>query len=237
MENSHDGIITVDNCFSIVYCNQVFCRILNYSENEKIGTDFRDLLDDDSIQVVTERYLARQRGEVMPPVYEINARTKDGAIRNLEIKVTTYRAADKNFYTVTQYLDITDQKVIKDKAKNLEYQLYQAQKMEAVGQIAAYNLMVSANERSLSVKGSVERLKHMAPKISPSTINRTAIRCSTFSVGVPGTWRQSSDISELFKIRPVFSFIQWPVKLFSIVTVAAEIYESQPVSRLIKGVK
>ena len=91
VENALAGIFTVDHMYRFVYANGELCKILGYPEDQLLGMDFRDILSDDSRELVTERYVRRQRGEQIPPRYEINIIRADGEIRNVEMSVTVVK--------------------------------------------------------------------------------------------------------------------------------------------------
>ena len=110
VENSHAGILIVNDAYQFIYVNDELCRILGYSRGEIIGQDFREFLDDESRQLVADRYVRRQRGEEVPPRYEFNVIRQDGEKRRVEISSTVIKDAAGNVRTVAQILDITEPK-------------------------------------------------------------------------------------------------------------------------------
>ncbi len=108
VENSHAGIINVDNSFHFTYVNPKFEQIMGYSSSELIGKDFRTFLDGESLALVAERYEKRQRGETVPPIYKFNIKRKDGSIRRIEISSAIVRIDNGKSITVAQLLDITE---------------------------------------------------------------------------------------------------------------------------------
>ncbi|MEE9617442.1 MAG: PAS domain S-box protein [Anaerolineae bacterium] len=110
VENSHAGILIVNDAHQFIYVNDELCRILGYSRGEIIGHDFREFLDDESRQLVADRYVRRQRGEEVPPRYEFNVVRQDGEKRRVEISSTVIKDAAGNVRTVAQILDITEPK-------------------------------------------------------------------------------------------------------------------------------
>lgn len=110
VENSHEGIMIIDDSYRFVYVNDQLCEILGYPKEEIIGHDFREFLDKDSKQLVAERYRRRQRGEKVPPRYEFKIVRKNGERRYVELSSTTIQDFDGKIKTVGQILDITDRK-------------------------------------------------------------------------------------------------------------------------------
>jgi len=110
VENSHAGIFTIDDNFRITYANDMTTKLTLRSNDEIIGHDFREMLDEESIKVVGECYVRRQMGEEVPPRYEFNIVQKNGNKRRVEISSTIFRSASGKLRTVGQVLDITDRK-------------------------------------------------------------------------------------------------------------------------------
>ncbi len=67
VENSHDGIVIIDDSSKIVFVNSEMCRLVGYSSDEIIGRTFLDFVDEESRGIAAERYQRRQRGESVPP--------------------------------------------------------------------------------------------------------------------------------------------------------------------------
>ncbi len=129
VENTHDGLLIADNEYHITFANKQLLKILGRTEEEVIGHDFRDFLDEESVGIVADHYMRRQMGEKVEPRYEFNVERKDGERRRVEISSSIVRDTQGHITTVAQLIDITDK-------KRLEEQLLLAQKMEAVGTLA-----------------------------------------------------------------------------------------------------
>jgi len=110
VEYSHDGILIVDESYRFTYVNEVLCRILGRTAKEIIGQDFRKFLDDESRELVSNRYILRQKGVETPPRYEFNVVRKNGEKRRVEISSTVIKDSANNLKTVAQLLDITERK-------------------------------------------------------------------------------------------------------------------------------
>ncbi|RLD04905.1 MAG: hypothetical protein DRI65_09875 [Chloroflexota bacterium] len=61
VENSHNGILIVNEDYKFEYVNDPLCLILGRSHEEIIGHDFRKFLDEDSKKLVSDMYVRRRR--------------------------------------------------------------------------------------------------------------------------------------------------------------------------------
>ncbi len=110
VENSHDGILIVNDTYQFIYVNKQLCQLLGRPPEEILWHDFREFLTSESRQLVADRYIRRHRGENVPAQYEFEVIRKDGEIRLLEIKSTIIKDAAGKIFTVGQLLDITDRR-------------------------------------------------------------------------------------------------------------------------------
>lgn len=117
VENSHAGIMIVDDSYRLTYINDKGCRITGYLQKEIIGQDFRKFLDEESRKLVMDRYVRRQRGEKVPSRYEFNVVRKDGEKRRVEISSTVIKDKSGRIQTVAQILDITERKQAEEALK------------------------------------------------------------------------------------------------------------------------
>jgi PAS domain S-box-containing protein len=128
IENSLIGFhIMKDGLFK--YVNKQFCEILGYSYEEivdKAGP--MDFVHPDDREMVAENIRKRTSGETDRTEYEFRAIRKDGQLINIKVIGTTMVYEGERVPTGT-ILDIT-------REKNLETQLRQSQKIEAIGTLA-----------------------------------------------------------------------------------------------------
>ena len=120
VEHSHDGILIVGNDYKFIYVNDRLCEILGYNLEEIIGHDFREFLDEESRELVADRYIRRQRGEIVPNRYEFNIVRKNGKKRHVEISSTVVKDSKGKIKTIAQILDITERKQAEEDLKNNE---------------------------------------------------------------------------------------------------------------------
>jgi two-component system cell cycle sensor histidine kinase/response regulator CckA len=128
-----EAIIAIDSEYRIVLFNQSAERIFGYSALEALGQPLDILLPPEiakahrqHIQEYAETPTpARQMGA---PGEELNGRRKDGTLFPISASISKWQQHGEAFYTVILQ-DISHR-------KNLEAQLLQAQKMEAIGRLA-----------------------------------------------------------------------------------------------------
>ena len=121
IEHSHAGIFLVNDSFGFDYVNDRFCELVGRTRSELIGHDFREFLHPESLKMVEERYIRRQRGEDVPKTYSFRILRKDGEIRVVEITSVTMQARDGSTKTVAQLIDITDETEGRELLKQSEY--------------------------------------------------------------------------------------------------------------------
>ena len=120
VENSHDGILVVDESYKIVYANNKFCELLGYPREDIVGRDFRTFLDEESRELVAKRYKMRQRGKEAPRSYEFNIVKKTGEKRRVEIISTVIKNSEGRIQTIAHILDITERKQAQKELRDRE---------------------------------------------------------------------------------------------------------------------
>jgi PAS domain S-box-containing protein len=108
VENALAGIFIVDDRFRFVYTNDQLLAIVGYPREEVMGQNFQVFLDEESKQMVADRYVRRQRGEEVPSRYEFNVVRKDGTKRRVEISSVAIQDSAGNIRTLAQLTDITE---------------------------------------------------------------------------------------------------------------------------------
>ncbi len=128
IENSNDGIAILSG-ENHVYVNGKFVAIFGYDgPGDFIGKPISIACHPDDLERVMENNMRRQRGEDLPSRYEFKGIRKDGVSIYVEVSVarTTHSGRPVSLVFLR---DVTER-------KNLESQVRQAHKMEAIGQLA-----------------------------------------------------------------------------------------------------
>jgi PAS domain S-box-containing protein len=136
VEKSINGIFTLNDQQEFTFVNQACCKILGCLENELMGSSFQKLLSDESQQLVIDRYKKRQQGEQVPSRYEFSIVRKSGEKRMVETSSTVMHNREGKPVTIAHLSDITERKIVEEQRLELETQLSQKHKMEAVGYMA-----------------------------------------------------------------------------------------------------
>ena len=166
VENSHSGILILDTDYRILYGNNEVRNILGYSPGELQGRPFREIL-----KGAFPAYLDKKTGPALPPVklqplYEQDMLRKDGTVRRCKIRATLIEGKEGTENLLLQILDITDALEAEKEAKTLEAQLFQAQKMQAIGRLAG-GIAHDFNNILMAIQGRLSLIR-LQDDTSPS---------------------------------------------------------------------
>ena len=127
-EGATEGILVADmETRRFRYCNPAICEMLGYAEEELIGLDVTDIHPKESLNHVLAEFEAQARGDrLLAP--NLPCLRKDGSVIFADIQ-TTSAVIDGLECNVGFFTDVT-------KRMQIEAQLRQAQKMEAIGTLA-----------------------------------------------------------------------------------------------------
>jgi PAS domain S-box-containing protein len=135
IEEAQDAIFTLSANGRIEDVNQAGSRITGWDHDTWIGHRFQRVLFRDDVPLAEERVAEVMAGG-HPPSFELRIRARTGSLVVLEFALTPFI---KNG-VVTGLLgvgrDVTERKASTEAKAKLEAQLFQAQKMEAIGTLA-----------------------------------------------------------------------------------------------------
>jgi PAS domain S-box-containing protein len=124
-----EGIVTVAADRTVTYVNQPYASMMGYAIDEMIGKQLESLFDPEGLEILRRQWVLRQQGGKEP--YEATMTRKDGARLFVMIYPRPLFSEQGHFQGTTALVtDVTQRKI-------LESQLLQAQKLEAIGQLAA----------------------------------------------------------------------------------------------------
>ncbi len=132
---SSDGILIADSeTKQLRHANPAAFRMLGYSEQELTQLSVKDIHPEESLACIDARFEAQARGD-KTLAEDIPYLRKDGTILYADIAAATIELQGRKC-TVGLFRDITERKRAEKERQELEAQLRQSQKMEAIGQLA-----------------------------------------------------------------------------------------------------
>jgi two-component system, cell cycle sensor histidine kinase and response regulator CckA len=179
LETIAGGYHEVDLAGNLTFVNDSLCEILGYSRDELIGMSYRDLMDDHNAQQIFEAYNAVYQSGISNPEFTYQVFRKDGTRRDVSVSIALIRDSEQppeGFRGI--FRDITER-------RNLEEQLRQAVKMEAVGQLAG-GIAHDFNNLLTAIMGYTNMLRLEIPEDKEirrklDQINRAASRAANLT--------------------------------------------------------
>jgi PAS domain S-box-containing protein len=120
----------------LVQVNDTFCRMMGYTRQELLKTGLREITHPDDLEQTEYNFQQAVSGKVDGYNLEKRYLKKNGDTIHIILSVKVVRDAEGRFInSVSFVLDINDRKQNEARQKELELQLFRAQKMEAIGQL------------------------------------------------------------------------------------------------------
>lgn len=137
--SANDGIIQIDHQGRVAFWNRGASDIFGYSKDEVIGNNLHELLaPEDSLRSFRDKFPEFQktgRGDAVGKTMELVAKHKSGQPITVELSLSSFQH-EGQMQAMGVVRDITERKRAEAKQKELEGQLRQKYKMEAVGLMA-----------------------------------------------------------------------------------------------------
>jgi PAS domain S-box-containing protein len=151
VENAPTGIYEIDLVdFRFTEVNDVMCGILGYTREELLSIDPRTLMTAETQLIVDDRMARVFAGEEISTTFEYKITTKGGQELWVLLNAKAFYEDSKPARALTFAQDITE-------IKQLEVQLQQAQKMEAIGTLAG-GIAHDFNNLLMTIEGNVSLL-------------------------------------------------------------------------------
>jgi PAS domain S-box-containing protein len=153
VESSEDAIIGKDDKGIVTSWNSGAEKIFGYTAQEMIGQPILRLLPEDRRQEETDILERIKRGEIVTHIETVRKR-KDGRFINVSLTISPIRDARGKIVGASKIArNITER-------KQLESQLYQSQKMEAIGQLTG-GIAHDFNNLLAVISGNLELLERL----------------------------------------------------------------------------
>ncbi|MGA1874157.1 MAG: PAS domain S-box protein [bacterium] len=134
VERAKDGVAVVqDEVYRFV--NRAMAEITGYTVQELLGRPMTELFASEDRDMISRRYRQRLAGEKVPSFYEAKFLAKDGTIKSVELSaaIIQYNERPADMLVIR---DITERKGAEEEREKMRSQLFQSQKMEAIGLLA-----------------------------------------------------------------------------------------------------
>jgi len=118
------------------YVNPALCRMLQYTEDELKQLTVLNIHPADVLDRITSEFAEYERENKSMTQQDIACLRKDGTIVYTDVITAPRISIDGSAHSATFFIDITERKKAEDEKKNLKEQLWQAQKMEAIGKLS-----------------------------------------------------------------------------------------------------
>ena len=132
VDTATEGIVTIDKAGIIATANDAAAQMFGYSEAELLGRNVKILMPppyEGEHDEYLRRYLQTGERRIIGIGREVTGRRKDGSRFPIDLSVGEGAAEDRKFFTAV-IRDITDR-------KELQTKLAQAERLAAVGELAA----------------------------------------------------------------------------------------------------
>lgn len=139
LDNMEEGYYEVDLSGNVTFSNPSLCSILEYSETELMGMNFREFTDKENIDTIHQTFNQVFRTGQTIDVFNWKLIRKDGTERVIETSISSIIDIDDakkttGFHGIVR--DITQRIALEHEKEKLKNRLHHAQKMEAIGTLA-----------------------------------------------------------------------------------------------------
>lgn len=166
-ETAIDFILVHNLAGHITYANKAGLELSGYAEEELLAMSITDLIDHQELEAIAQRSAQRKAGDHSVYLYEIEFINK--AQRRVPVEITSSPVVQEDG-TISGILivarDITQRKKMEAEHQQLDLQLRQAQKLEAIGQLTG-GIAHDFNNILTAINGFSELLQLRLPADSP----------------------------------------------------------------------
>ncbi len=137
-ENANDLIVYLDKQGRVIDVNDRIEDLFGYKREEVISKRFTvfDNIDPDDKEKTIKLFKDAVKEGAPALMIELDAKRKDGSMVNIEVNTKLLKKNTEVIGSLSIIRDITERKQTDEERKQLELQLIQSQKMEAIGTLA-----------------------------------------------------------------------------------------------------
>lgn len=176
VDTAPDLILTLDATGVVLSANDTVVRMTGYTRDEIVGRPLADFVDGDA-DLVRERFGRVLQGEAGR--FEHRLRRADGSIAWLEVSAAPVHDERRAIGLLVTARDVTDERAAAEEREQLQHELAQGQRMQAVGRLVsgvAHELnnpltaIIAFTEQLRDEEGDAERQQMLA------MVHRQALR-------------------------------------------------------------
>jgi PAS domain S-box-containing protein len=155
-ENANDIIQAVKPDCTFLYVNRAWKETLGYSDNEVKQLSIWDIIHPDSVEHCRETFKKVMAGESINEM-KASFKTKEGNKIDVEGSISARHEKGKFLSTRAIFRNVTDHNKAEQEKQSLSDQLFQSEKMQAVGQLAG-GIAHDFNNMLFAISGYAEIL-------------------------------------------------------------------------------
>jgi len=171
-----DAIVLADSTGHISDCNPAAEKIFGYGHGELKGVRLAELMPEKFRKAYIggfKRFLETGISRIQGKVLELEGRRKSGEVFPMEFTVNSFSLGDKVFLSST-IRDITERKGAEEEKETIRLQLYQAQKMDAIGRLAG-GIAHDFNNILTTIRGNAELTMELVGRFEEAQSNLSEI--------------------------------------------------------------
>ncbi|MDJ0808803.1 MAG: PAS domain S-box protein [Desulfobacterales bacterium] len=168
IESIEEGYFEVDLKGNLTFVNTPLCRIVGFSKSQLLFTNYRQYTSRRTARILFRIFNRVFRTGISLANQDFNATTKG---RNITLEISASLVRDRDARPVGfrgMLRDITLRKRAEAELKELERQLYHAQRMEAIGTLAG-GIAHDFNNILMGMQGNVSLVQMRMPARNPLT--------------------------------------------------------------------